>query len=353
MAKGQNFNASGGKKMKWIITGGAGFIGCNFAQRLAERGDEAVIIDNLSRPRVDQNSIWLREKYGVHTIREDIRDRNAISQVFKNNADAAAIIHLAGQVSLLDSLENPRNDFETNVSGTFNVIECFKEHIPNAHLIFSSTNKVYGDLEKIDFREEDSRYSANEYKNGFNETIEIAPAGGYGVSKCAAEFFISDWGKTFGLKTTVLRQSSIYGERQFSTSDQGWAAFFVERFLRKETFTINGNGKQVRDLLHVEDLFMLVDAILQSSGSALGTFNIGGGIRNSLSLLELFDLLSEVTGNRPTYMSGARRPHDQLVFVSDNSKICEVLGWQPTIDVHSGIMRLVNWTSDNLLSGHP
>ena len=334
--------------MKWIITGGAGFIGTNFAQRLVESGGVPIVIDTLIRPRVDQNSIWLKEQFGLDTIRVDIRDKSGLSEVFKRHGDTDAVIHLAGQVSLLDSIKDPRNDFEMNVSGTFNVLECVREFVPQAHLIFSSTNKVYGDLEQIDFQEGEMRYSAREWANGFDESLAITPAGGYGVSKCAAEFFVSDWGKTYDLKTTVLRQSSIYGEHQFSTSDQGWAAFFVESFLRNNRFTINGNGKQVRDLLYVGDLFNLINSILEFGVKATGTFNVGGGPENSLSLLELFEVLNELTGNRPEFRSGPKRPHDQLVYVSNNSKISNATNWKPAIDSRSGLKRLIAWTQGTI-----
>lgn len=335
--------------MKWIITGGAGFIGCNFAQRLFELGGEPVVIDSLTRPRVKKNAAWLQKNFGINTILVDIRDKPNLSKVFQANSDASAVIHLAGQVSLLESIEKPRNDFEVNVAGTFNILECVKEYVPSAHLIYSSTNKVYGDLAGIEFDEHELRYLSPSWPKGFDESLAICPAGGYGVSKCSAEFFIADWGNTYDLKTTILRQSSIYGERQFSTSDQGWAAFFVESFLLDNEFTINGNGKQVRDLLHVEDLFNLVKLILETGRGATGAFNIGGGPENSLSLLELFNFLNLSTGNFPKFHSGPKRPHDQLVYISNNSKIQIVTGWRPVIQYEMGLRRLIAWTKENLI----
>ena len=334
--------------MKWIITGGAGFIGSNFASRLVQQGDIPIVLDTLIRPRVSENAAWLKEDFGVENIRVDIRNKVELRKVFSDHQDATAVVHLAGQVSLLDSLKNPRNDFEVNVDGTFNVLESFRDLLPDAHLIYSSTNKVYGDLDNLGFEEGSSRYRALGYENGFDENLDISPAGGYGVSKCSAEFFISDWAKSYGLKTTVLRQSSIYGERQFSTSDQGWAAFFVESFLRNDNFQINGNGKQVRDLLHVEDLFLLVKSIVAAGKSACGTFNVGGGMSNSLSLLELFGILEASTGNMPKFTCGPTRPHDQLVFVSNNSRISNAIGWEPLIPYELGLQRLINWSQQLL-----
>lgn len=330
--------------MKWIITGGAGFIGSNFASRLHELGGEPILIDTLTRPRVEQNATWLAETFGIETIRVDIRDKFGLAQIFRDHQDADAVIHLAGQVSLLDSIKDPRKDYEVNVLGTFNVLECAREFTTNAHLVYSSTNKVYGDLDHVHFEEGKLRYSTSEWPKGFGESLPISPAGGYGVSKCSAELFITDWGKTYDMKTTALRQSSIYGERQFSTSDQGWAAFFVESFLRNTDFQINGNGKQVRDLLHVGDLFKLVQRILKCGLGASGAFNVGGGQENSLSLLELFNFLHESTGNFPTFVSGPKRPHDQLVYISNNSLISSVTGWKPETGYEVGLAKLIEWT---------
>jgi CDP-paratose 2-epimerase len=331
--------------MKWIITGGAGFIGSNFASRLHKLGGEVVVIDTLIRPRVDQNAAWLADSFGIETIQVDIRDKFGLSQIFRSHQDTDAVIHLAGQVSLLDSIRDPRTDYEINVMGTFNILECVREYTPEAHLIYSSTNKVYGDLNHVNFEEGRLRYSTSEWPNGFAESLPIAPAGGYGVSKCSAEFFITDWGRTYDLKTTVLRQSSIYGERQFATSDQGWAAFFVESFLRNTDFQINGNGKQVRDLLYVGDLFKLVQRILNCGAGALGAFNVGGGQENSLSLLELFNFLHDSTGNFPTFTSGPKRLHDQLIYISDNSLISNVTGWKPETGYNAGLTKLIDWTN--------
>jgi len=333
--------------MKWIITGGAGFIGCNIAKRLFEMGGTPVIIDTLIRPRVGLNADWLMSNYGVKTISVDIRDKQNMSEVFLKNLDASAVIHLAGQVSLLDSINNPRNDFEINAMGTLTVLECLKEFIPDAHLIYSSSNKVYGDLSNHLYNETDSRYQLKDWPDGVNEEFEIHPSGGYGVSKFSAELLINDWSSTYNLKSTILRQGSIYGERQFSTSDQGWAAYFIEQFQLNQEFTINGDGKQVRDLLFIDDLFNLILKLIQLGSSAVGTFNVGGGATNSLSLLELFEILQNITGNSPNFTKGGIRPHDQKVFISDNSRIMSSTGWLPTVNYNEGLMKLLEWTRFN------
>jgi len=330
--------------MKWIITGGAGFIGSNIAKQLLEKGGTPVIIDTLIRPRVALNAAWLMSSYGIKVISIDIRDKQKMSEVFSKNLDTSAVIHLAGQVSLLDSINHPRNDFEINALGTLTVLECLKEFIPSAHLIYSSSNKVYGNLSNHLYNETVSRYQIKDWPDGVNEKFEILPSGGYGVSKYSAELLINDWSSSYNLKSTVLRQGSIYGERQFSTSDQGWAAYFIEQFQLNQKFTINGNGKQVRDLLYVDDLFDLIFKLVELGTSAIGTFNVGGGTTNSLSLLELFEILQKITGNSPGYTKGGIRPHDQKVFISDNSRITNLTGWLPTISYTEGLIKLLEWT---------
>lgn len=330
--------------MKWIITGGAGFIGSNIAKQLLEKGGTPVIIDTLIRPRVALNADWLMSSYGIKVIPIDIRDKQKMSEVFSKNLDTSAVIHLAGQVSLLDSINHPRNDFEINALGTLTVLECLKEFIPSAHLIYSSSNKVYGDLSNHLYNETVSRYQLKDWPDGVNEKFEILPSGGYGVSKYSAELLINDWSSSYNLKSTILRQGSIYGERQFSTSDQGWAAYFIEQFQLNQKFTINGNGKQVRDLLYVDDLFDLIFKLVELGTSAIGTFNVGGGITNSLSLLELFEILQKTTGNSPDYITGGIRPHDQKVFISDNSRITNRTGWLPSVSYLDGLIKLLEWT---------
>lgn len=329
--------------MKWIITGGCGFIGSNVAQRLVQSGGEAVVIDNLSRPRVTENMKWLKENFSIDCIQIDILDKEALFKVFSDHQDASGIVHLAGQVSLLESISNPRKDFEINAIGTLNVLECMKEFLPNSHLVFTSSNKVYGDLLYVEARETISRFELTKFKNGIDETFTINPKGGYGVSKYSAELLINDWAHNYNLKFTILRQSSVYGERQFPTSDQGWATYFTEQFINNTAFTINGNGKQVRDLLHVGDFYDLLNCIFKSGREAIGTFNVGGGYSNSSSLLELFDILHKLTKNSPNFTIGPTRNFDQKVFISDNSLISSRTNWKPKVIFNDGIQALIEW----------
>lgn len=334
--------------MKWIITGGSGFIGANVARMLHESGQIPIVIDNLSRPRVFENSEWLKGEFNIETHKVDIRDTSTLKDIFRIHGDANAILHLAGQVSLLDSIQDPRKDFEVNALGTFNILETMRECIPDAHLIFSSTNKVYGELTEEIFLEKPTRFISTQKPNGFDEETKLHPSGGYGVSNYAAELLIEEWRRSYGLKCTILRQSSIYGPRQFSTSDQGWVAFFVESFLKNIEFKINGNGKQVRDILFVEDLFRLFERIIELGIQSQGTFNVGGGIENSLSILELFEILSEKTGNFPRFESGSMRPYDQLVYISDNTNITRATGWRPGKTYLEGLDELISWTRERI-----
>jgi CDP-paratose 2-epimerase len=343
-----NQTTRGGIQMKWIITGGSGFIGSNVVRMLHESGHIPIVIDDLSRPRVFENSNWFKKEFNIDTHKIDIRDLSSLKNVFKIHSDAQVVLHLAGQVSLIESIRDPRNDFEINSIGTLNVLESIRDHLPDAHLIFTSTNKVYGELVGQVFKEKLTRFTSEQNPGGFNEDTKLSPSGGYGVSNFAAELLISEWRQSYGVKSTILRQSSIYGPRQFSTSDQGWVAFFVECFLKNMDFEINGSGKQVRDILFVEDLYRLFLRIVELGADAQGIFNVGGGEKNSLSIVELFELLSAKTGNFPKFERGPMRPFDQLVFVSDNSRITKATGWRPEVSYKDGIDDLISWTRSNL-----
>jgi CDP-paratose 2-epimerase len=333
--------------MKWLITGGCGFIGSNLAGYLMAKGGTPIVVDNLSRPRVEENRNWLLNEFGIKTFEIDILDLDKLNLIFETEKNIDGIIHLAGQVSLLSSINNPRRDFEINALGTLNVLECFKNHAKDAHLVFTSSNKVYGELSSLNLDENNTRYSLIDYPNGINEEFIINPTGGYGSSKYSAELLIADWSRNYSLKSTVLRQSSVYGERQFPTSDQGWAAFFTEQFIEGINFEISGNGKQVRDLLYVEDLCDLIYTIIERGSDATGTYNVGGGQENSLSLLELFKELSLRTRNFPEFLQGSMRPFDQKVFISDNSKISFKTGWEPKTTINKGLTKLVQWIESN------
>lgn len=334
--------------MKWIITGGCGFIGTNAARTYAESGDEVVVIDNLRRPYVHRNLCLLRDDLGLECHVVDIRDRDAVDRITATHADADAVLHLAGQVSLLASLEDPRYDLEANVMGTFNVLDAVRRHAPHAAVLYASTNKVYGDLAQLRIEESPTRYVLPDHPHGIDESLPLDFHGGYGCSKGAADQYVLDFHRSHGLRTVSLRQSSVYGGHQYATPDQGWLAYFAHVGVRGESFSIDGDGKQVRDALHVSDLLRLYRKCATDIDLVAGApFNVGGGPGNSSSLLELFERLRGSHGLEMSYRQGPPRPSDQKVFVADVRSIANRLGWQPEMDLDRGLQELISWTREH------
>ena len=337
--------------MKLLITGGCGFLGSNLASDALLRGDELVVFDNLYRSGSRENLVWLQAQGKFTFEHGDIRNQNDITRTIQSfNPDA--IFHLAGQVAMTTSIANPRMDFEVNVMGTHNLLEAVRQHAPDATVVYSSTNKVYGDLEQYTYGETDTRYNCIEQPNGFNELTQLDFHSPYGCSKGAAYQYMLDYARIFGLKTVVFRHSSMYGGRQFASYDQGWVGWFCQKAveaskgLLKEPFTISGTGKQVRDVLHADDMKRLYQAALTNIDQAKGqAFNIGGGIDNSLSLLELFVLLEKISNVKLEYTKLSVRESDQRVFVSDIAKANQLLGWQPLVSANDGVARMVEWVS--------
>lgn len=331
--------------MKWIITGGCGFIGTNAAMAYAAAGDEVVVLDNLLRPQVHRNLTILRDELGLECHVLDVRDRDAVCRLVHQHRDADVVLHLAGQVSLLASIEDPRYDFEANALGTLNVLEAVRRHAQDTAVLYASTNKVYGDLGQLQVEERGQRYVLPDCPDGIDESTPLDLHGGYGCSKGAADQYVLDYHRTFDLRTVSLRQSSVYGGHQYATADQGWLAYFVHVGVTGAPFRINGDGKQVRDALHISDLLQLyrrcLDHIDRVDGLAL---NVGGGPDRSSSLLELFDLLEQRYGFQLSYESGPVRPSDQKVFIADITKARELTGWTPWVDLPEGLDELVAWT---------
>ena len=335
--------------MKYLITGGCGFIGSNLAAEVLKRGDELIVFDNLFRHGSSANLNWLRTKGTFTYYSYDVRNSNDVETVIKKEVPDV-IFHLAGQVAMTTSIANPRMDFEINTLGTFNVLDALRKYAPNCAILYSSTNKVYGDFEDLTFEEGNKRYTCKEYPKGFPETYPLDFHSPYGCSKGAADQYLLDFNRIFGLKTVVFRHSSMYGGNQHATIDQGWVGWFIQKALEikngcaKELFTISGNGKQVRDVLHASDVVSLYFKALGSIDKAEGqVFNIGGGMNNSLSLLELFNLLEDILNIKMKYKQLPFRESDQLVFVADNSKVIDLLGWKPELKVEDGIVESVNW----------
>jgi CDP-paratose 2-epimerase len=303
----------------------------------------------LARLGSDLNLRWIQAQGEVHFLQEDIRNPLALEKVVRD-WKPDVIFHLAGQVAMTISIATPREDFEINAGGTLNLLEAVRQHSTEAIVIYSSTNKVYGDLEQYHYRETATRYECVEWPNGFDETVPLSFHSPYGCSKGAADQYVLDYARMYGLRTVVFRHSSMYGGRQFATYDQGWVGWFCQKTIEtknevlKDPFTISGTGKQVRDVLHADDMIRLYFSACEHIEAARGeAFNIGGGMENSLSLLELFAFLEELLDIRLAYAKAPRRQSDQKVFVADISKAKERIGWQPEIDKLGGIKRMLEW----------
>jgi CDP-paratose 2-epimerase len=328
--------------MKWLITGGLGFIGTNLSKHLSESGHEVIIIDDLTRAGVAQNEKYLNQNFGIRNIPIDISNRNKLEDFFKSNNNFDCVAHLAGQVSFVASVLNPYRDFEINALGTLNVLECVRKFNDAATVIGISSNKIYGDLESLPILETEKRYVLRDWPNGLNESLPLSFEGPYGCSKGVLDQYIIDYSRIYGLKTVSLRQSSVYGEFQHPMSDQGWVAFLVREAVRGNKIKLNGIGKQVRDLLFATDLARLFDLLSrQVIAGEPAFFNIGGGKDNSLSILELFDLLETKGLKNIEFETGEFRKRDQKVFISDNTKIRNFCGWEPTTNVETGITRII------------
>ncbi len=334
--------------MKLFITGGAGFIGCNSADYFLKQGHEVVVFDNLSRKGGPANMAWLQEQHGerLHFVAGDIRDYAGLTQAI---GGVDAVLHLASQVAVTTSVQNPREDFEINALGTFNVLEAVRHECPEAAVLYASTNKVYGGMEGARVVLANGRYAYADYTYGIPESYPLDFHSPYGCSKGAGDQYMLDYGRIYGLKTVVFRQSCIYGQRQFGVEDQGWVAHFVIATLLNRPITIYGDGKQVRDLLHVQDLIRAYDLSLQNIDALRGeVFNVGGGPQNTLSIwTEFGPLLAELAGREVPAARAGWRPGDQRVFIADIRKIAEKLGWQPAISPQQGIRDLFEWVSSN------
>ena len=334
--------------MKIFITGGAGFIGCNSADHFLKQGHEVVVFDNLSRVGTPQNLSWLQERHGerLSFVRGDVRDYQALAQAI---GGADVVLHLASQVAVTTSVQDPRTDFEINALGTFNALEAVRQQAPEAVFLYASTNKVYGGMESVRIVEKDGRYAYADFPNGIPESYPLDFHSPYGCSKGAGDQYTIDYSRIYGLKTVSFRQSCIYGQRQFGVEDQGWVAHFVIAAICGRPISIYGDGKQVRDVLHVSDLIrayeLAVEQIDEVSGQA---FNVGGGPENTLSIWSEFGpLLAELKGEEVPVQYGPWRPGDQRVFIADVHKAQEVLGWRPTISPREGVTDLYEWVDGN------
>lgn len=329
-----------------LITGGAGFIGSNLAHRLLGAGRRVRILDNLSRPGVEQNLEWLKDNHGarLEAVIADVRDAAAVQRAMTG---VAQVFHFAAQVAVTTSLDNPKEDFAVNAQGTLHVLEAARAQAQPPGLVMTSTNKVYGGLEDVELVVEGQRYAPRDSTlraHGVAESRRLDFHSPYGCSKGTADQYMLDYARSFGLKTAVFRMSCIYGPRQFGTEDQGWVAHFILRSQAGDPITIYGDGRQVRDILFVDDL---VDAFLlaekhraQIAGRA---FNMGGGPASTISLLDLLDAIESLHGKRPHISFDRWRTGDQRWYVSDTRAFEEATGWRRKVDAADGIARLADW----------
>jgi CDP-paratose 2-epimerase len=331
-----------------LITGGAGFIGSNLADRLAGEGHEIIVYDALSRRGVERNLAWLRDRHGakITSVIGDIRDED---EVFRAVADAKAVFHMAAQVAVTTSLDDPREDFDINVRGTINLLDAVRMRGEPVPVIFASTNKVYGDLADLPFTSTDDRHEPASMAagRGINESRSLDFHTPYGCSKGAADQYVLDYARSFGVPSVVFRMSCIYGQRQMGTEDQGWVAHFLIRALDGRPITIYGDGRQVRDVLDVQDAVNAYTRALANIDSVAGrAFNLGGGPRNAISLLQLLDEMRAVTGGDVEVAFEDWRQGDQRWYVSDTQAARDALGLPEPRGWRDGVARLADWLAE-------
>lgn len=330
--------------MKVIITGGAGFIGSNAASRYLRRGDEVIVLDDLSRAGASHNLDWLKRQGHLTFLKVDVRDSRKVSRAFEAHRDAGLVLHLASQVAVAMSVVDPRTDFEVNALGTLNVLEAARLAGVTAPLIYSSTNKVYGGMEDVAVEERDGRYAYEDLPEGIPEKRSLDFHTPYGCSKGAADQYVRDYARVYGLRTVVFRQSCVYGDRQFGVEEQGWVAWFMIATQLGLPLTVYGDGKQVRDVLFIEDLLNAFDAAFAKIQIAAGrVYNIGGGPHNVLSIGDLLAYLEGQEGRPIPYRQEGWRPGDQKVYVSDIRRAQSELGWTPLMRRDQGLDHLYKW----------
>jgi CDP-paratose 2-epimerase len=341
---------SGRDTQRVLITGGSGFIGTNLAHRLVSAGQPVLLFDNLARPGVEQNLRWLHDTHGklVDVVIADVRDAPAVRDAVRQ---CSQVFHFAAQVAVTTSLTDPVEDFEVNARGTLNLLEAIRAQASPPALVFTSTNKVYGALDDVGLRRRNLRYEPTDpsiRQTGISESRPLDFHSPYGCSKGTADQYVLDYARSYNLPAIVFRMSCIYGPHQFGTEDQGWVAHFLIRALEGKPITLYGDGRQVRDILFVEDL---VDAFLlaqeRMSTESGHAFNIGGGPRNTVSLLELLDLIEELLGHKPEVSFEGWRTGDQRYYVSDTGRFERATGWKQRVPVHEGLERLTRWLHES------
>ncbi len=337
--------------MRILITGGAGFIGSNLAAHHLQQGHEVTLFDNLARRHTERNLEWLRAccgSRGMAFAKGDIRNLPAVRQVMRDSRPDL-VVHLAAQVAVTASVSNPREDFEINAGGTLNILEVAREQNDPPAVFYASTNKVYGQVPAAGTVLRGDRYCYRDLPGGVDEETPLGFVSPYGCSKGASDQYVRDYARTFSLRTVVFRQSCIYGERQFGVEDQGWVAHFLIAAALGRSITIYGDGRQVRDLLNVSDLITMYDLAWAHLPAVSGeVFNVGGGPANSVAVWSEFGpILNDLAGRSIRAQYADWRPGDQKVYVSNNTKAREILGWEPQIPFRDGIRRVWDWVVAN------
>jgi len=337
--------------MRYLITGGAGFIGSNSTDRLLREGHEVILLDNLSRAGSEKNLAWLQSNHPSFPFHQvDVRDFDSVKEVFKGSGTFDVLLHFAAQVAVTTSVENPREDFDINAKGTLNVLEAVRELKLDPIFLYTSTNKVYGEMADFGIVKEENRYQYLSLPKGVNEATPLDFHSPYGCSKGAADQYVRDYHRIYGLRSIVFRNSCIYGPRQFGIEDQGWVAWFVIAAVLGKPITIYGDGKQVRDILFIDDLVEAMLRAVENPGRTEGEiYNIGGGLQNSIAVWSEFEpILSRLLGHHLDVSFEDWRPGDQRLYISDISKAEDDFGWKPKIGHHEGIERLFLWVKDNI-----
>lgn len=331
-----------------IITGGAGFVGANAVKYFAKRGWDVTVLDNLSRDGAADNLEWLRNQFNFSFVKIDIREAEQMAAEIGSHKKVDAVIHLAAQVAVTTSVTDPRSDFEINAGGTLNVLEALRQHHPQAMLINASTNKVYGKMDDLTVHLDEGRWAYADRPEGIAEDYPLDFHSPYGCSKGAAERYVADYCRIYDMPTVSFRQSCIYGPRQYGIEDQGWLAWFVIAALTGKQITIFGDGRQVRDVLYVDDLLRAYECAIEHKDEVAGqAFNMGGGPENTLSLLELVEQIKAYMPIGKEILFDEERPGDQKVYVSNISRAQEILQWAPEVDVAKGLDVLINWVKQS------
>jgi len=335
-------------KKSYLVTGGAGFIGSNYVYRLLSRGEEVTIFDNLSRIGAKGNLIWLEKHFGKNAFELIIGDVRDIEKIKAAVSRKDVVIHLAAQVAVTTSVEKPREDFNINALGTFNVMEAARLSEKKPIVIYASTNKVYGGMENLKVVEDKTRYKLTDFPFGISEAFPLNFHSPYGCSKGCGDQYVRDYSRIYEIPSVVFRQSCIYGKRQFGVEDQGWVAWFVIAAVLGRPITIYGDGKQVRDLLYVDDLLDAYDSSISNIEDSAGEiFNIGGGPDNTISVWKEFGpILEKLIGEKVPIQLNDWRAGDQKVYISDIRKARNALNWSPKVNIRTGIQKLYEWVNE-------